>query len=375
MEKVNPGFIDEVKKLGAVDINACYNCGNCTAICPLSDEDFSFPQRMIRYSMLGLEDKILSSPDMWLCYYCGECTETCPRGADPGGLMMALRRYATTKYDVTHLSPLIYLSKPFKFAAGLFLALISVLAVYLFHGPIILDRVALATFAPVHIVETGDFVIMALLGSLILANVFRMYRYIVFDGGKSRAKIPLSVYIKEFLEILPLHFFTQIRFKSCESARALKYWITHLIIVYGYALAFVLFAALLRWSQTDKFYPFYHPLRVMGYFSAAALLYGISVMVYGRLKDRKEPVWMHSHSTDWMFLILFFFTTLTGLLVGVFKYSHLPLPTYVIYTIHLAFVTPFLTLEVPFAKWSHLAYRPFAIYFARLKEYVKRNGE
>jgi hypothetical protein len=31
-------------------------------------------------------------------------------------------------------------------------------------------------------------------------------------------------------------------------------------------------------------------------------------------------------------------------------------------------VAPFLILEVPFAKWSHLAYRPFALYFARLKE-------
>jgi hypothetical protein len=25
-------------------------------------------------------------------------------------------------------------------------------------------------------------------------------------------------------------------------------------------------------------------------------------------------------------------------------------------------------IEVPFSKWSHLAYRPFAIYFYRLKK-------
>jgi quinone-modifying oxidoreductase subunit QmoC len=25
-------------------------------------------------------------------------------------------------------------------------------------------------------------------------------------------------------------------------------------------------------------------------------------------------------------------------------------------------------IEVPFSKWSHLAYRPFAIYFAALKK-------
>jgi quinone-modifying oxidoreductase subunit QmoC len=30
-----------------------------------------------------------------------------------------------------------------------------------------------------------------------------------------------------------------------------------------------------------------------------------------------------------------------------------------------------LVLEVPFGKWSHLAYRPFAIYFQTLKEKAK----
>ena len=132
---------------------------------------------------------------------------------------------------------------------------------------------------------------------------------------------------------------------------------------------------LLRWFQTDRFYPFIHPIRLLGYFSAVALLYGIAYMAIGRLKKKEEPVWKHSHSTDWMFLILLFFTVLTGLLVNVFKYLHMPMATYITYTIHLAVVTPLLVLEVPFAKWSHLAYRPFAIYFARLREYAERIGK
>jgi len=115
-----------------------------------------------------------------------------------------------------------------------------------------------------------------------------------------------------------------------------------------------------------------HPVRIIGYFATVGLLYGIAYMAIGGLKKRKEePVWKYSHSTDWMFFILLFLTTLTGLFVDVFKYLHLPMPTYITYTIHLAVVMPLLVLEVPFAKWSHLAYRPFAIYFARLKEYVQ----
>jgi len=30
-------------------------------------------------------------------------------------------------------------------------------------------------------------------------------------------------------------------------------------------------------------------------------------------------------------------------------------------------LVPMLTIEVPFSKWSHLAYRPFAIFFSKIK--------
>jgi quinone-modifying oxidoreductase subunit QmoC len=74
-----------------------------------------------------------------------------------------------------------------------------------------------------------------------------------------------------------------------------------------------------------------------------------------------------SHLSDWIFPILLFLTAVTGILVNIFRYMELPLATYYIYAIHLAILTPMLVLEVPFGKWSHLAYRPFAIYFQNLK--------
>ena len=43
---------------------------------------------MLRASVLGLNDRIISSSDPWLCYYCGECNETCPKEANPGELMI-----------------------------------------------------------------------------------------------------------------------------------------------------------------------------------------------------------------------------------------------------------------------------------------------
>jgi len=44
--------------------------------------------------------------------------------------------------------------------------------------------------------------------------------------------------------------------------------------------------------------------------------------------------------------------------------------TYVSYIAHMSVLVPMILIEVPFSKWSHLAYRPFAIYFQQLKKYA-----
>jgi quinone-modifying oxidoreductase subunit QmoC len=41
--------------------------------------------------------------------------------------------------------------------------------------------------------------------------------------------------------------------------------------------------------------------------------------------------------------------------------------------LHVAFVTSFLLIELPFGKLAHLIYRPFALYFYKIKEiYYKK---
>ncbi len=100
----DPTLVERVKKLGARNIGLCFNCGNCTAVCPLSSESSIFPRKLITYAQLGLEKKILESPDVWLCNYCGECSKTCPRQAEPAESMMAFRRLAISKYTPTSLS-------------------------------------------------------------------------------------------------------------------------------------------------------------------------------------------------------------------------------------------------------------------------------
>ncbi|MEM4057818.1 MAG: 4Fe-4S dicluster domain-containing protein, partial [Thermoplasmata archaeon] len=270
MVTVKPKLLAEIKELGAFDVSACYSCGTCTALCPLSEENHEFPRKLIRYAMVGDEKKILMSTEPWLCYYCGECTRTCPRGADPAGFMMALRRYLTTKYDFSGFSKLFYRSKKIEILAGSLLFFLTVLIVYLFHGPIVLSSVDLDSFAPLHIVELGDIIVIILLSSLLLTNIYRMFRFTVMWSKKS--KIPVSTYFKELFKTLPLHFFTQKRTLKCENGRI--DWIMHILIVYGYATLFLLGVFLLDLWQTNTLYPIYNPVRLASYIAAAALMIG-----------------------------------------------------------------------------------------------------
>ena len=122
MARINSEFAAELKKYGAGDFNSCFNCGNCTATCSLSTEENSFPREMIRCSSLGLEEDITSSLKPWMCYYCGECTTHCPRTANPGELMMSLRRWLMAKYDWTGLSGILYKSMTITITAMILVA-------------------------------------------------------------------------------------------------------------------------------------------------------------------------------------------------------------------------------------------------------------
>jgi ferredoxin len=367
LTRLNPHLALELQRLGATKLARCYNCGTCTAICPLTQEGIEFPRSLIRYAILGAEDKLVSSARPWLCYYCGDCTKECPRDADPAEFMMALRRYLTTRYDWTGFSSLLYLSKKVELMAIIVMALITGLFIYFFHGPLVLNRTELATFAPLDIVETGGLAIFVILALLLSTNIFRMYRFIM-NTGDGKRRISIKTYIIELMKTLPIHFFTQKTMRDCSDGSSdRKYWFYHLIFFCGYVTSFVLFMFLLRYTQTNMPFLFFNSLSIVGIAATCTLLFAAGVVIYGRIR-KSRPVWKYSHPTDWMFIMLLLLTVATGIFTGVFRSIGIPLATYLTYSLHLMVVVPFLILEVPFAKWSHLAYRPFAIYFARLRE-------
>jgi len=363
MNRVDSNLLNELKEYGAEGIEKCFNCGNCTAICPLASDEYPFPRNVIRRVQLGQTSQLTQQLDPWLCYYCGDCSATCPKGAEPGETMMAARRWLTAKYDWTGLARKFYTSPAWELGSIVVVAIFMVLMFVFFAGPMETDQVALNTFAPVERIHYGDYVLAAFLSFFLLSNIFRMYILTLRKG--MTIKIPLLVYVTEAWNLI-YHFVTQKRFENCDEEQKgffqKKRWHNHFLLVSGYVLMFAMVVGFLPWFQTDAIYPIYHPQRWLGYYATIVLIYGGVDILWSRIKKANQAH-RFSHLSDWIFPILLLLTTTTGILVHTFRYLDLALPTYYMYVAHLAILTPMLVLEVPFGKWSHLAYRPFAIYF------------
>jgi ferredoxin len=367
--RIDPNLMHEIKEYGAVGIEKCFNCGNCTAICPLSSDEYPFPRNMIRQVQVGMKDRLAQKLDPWLCYYCGECSETCPKGAEPGETMMAMRRWLTSQYDWTGLSRRTYTSN--AWVAGMLLVAIVIVVglAALLHGPMITSHVALNTFAPVELIHTADLILAAVLGFFLLTNLTRMY-FLVFNKGE-RSSIPIKVYLSEAWSLI-YHTLTQNRFSECGDGK--RRWVNHLIIVGGYGTMFLLIVIFLSWFQTDNIYPVYHPQRWLGYLAAGALIYGGSEAVIGRIR-KKDEVHKHSHPSDWLFPILLVLLSASGLVIHVLRYQDLPMATYYAYVVHLVIMMMLYMTVGPMGKWAHLLYRPFAVYFQAVKARAKSYHE
>ncbi len=88
----------QVLRMAVPDLQACYQCGECTAVCPWSPRQEGFsPRRLLRRLQLGTG---FTDPDLWRCTACAACTQVCPRGIDPPLLVRAARHEALQRQNL-----------------------------------------------------------------------------------------------------------------------------------------------------------------------------------------------------------------------------------------------------------------------------------
>jgi ferredoxin len=378
--RVDPSFIPEIGKYGAFDISACFNCGNCTAICPLSTETESFPRRMIRYAQLGIRGRLLASRELWLCYYCGECSDTCPREAEPGEFMASVRRYAIAHYDITGLARRVYTSTLFSVALLLVLALLLTLVFLSRQGPASGQSLALFEFVPATLIHDVGIAVLSLLFLVGLVNVVNMVRKLAgAEAGPSPAPPGRSLSWREWLTaavgIVIREVLGHRRYRDCDEEKQppwfLKPWFLHGSMAWGFLG--LLAATALDWvldltgiKPTGTMVPIWYPVRLLGTVAGVFLVYGTTVVIAKRIIKSDKPS-SHSLLSDWILLGMLWLAGVSGFAVELALY--LPPPQNWAYWIFLGHVVVSmeLLLVAPFTKFAHVFYRTVALVVHDLK--------
>jgi len=84
-----------VRQQADVNVIECYQCGKCTAGCPVADRMDLRPSVIMRMLQTGdavSEDEILRSLSIWLCLTCETCYSRCPMELDIPKVMDYLRQ-------------------------------------------------------------------------------------------------------------------------------------------------------------------------------------------------------------------------------------------------------------------------------------------
>ena len=376
--RVDTGVLAEMQQYGAFDINACFNCGNCTAVCPLSEGDVAFPRRVIRYAQLGQTAHLAASPEVWLCYYCAECSETCPREADPGQFMAAARRYATAAFDPTGFSRRLYRSTTFAVAA--LVAVFVVLSLFLLAesaGPIDgrVTTAALLELVPyevIHWVGIGVIALMVLATGATLVNLFWMISRAPLPGAKAAPPPPHRFPLRDALGALGATL-TEVlghgRYRECsveptskKEPLLVRRWLVHLSIMFG--MIGLAAATALDWAfkEPGSYVPIYYPIRLLGTIAGVLLVYGTTVAIVQRLR-RADKYHARSVLSDWLFLGFLWVIGVTGFVLELGEYVTLSgVWIQVVFVVHVALAME-LILLLPFTKFAHIVYRPAALWF------------
>lgn len=93
----NRDEIKELQKEAGVNITDCYQCGKCSAGCPVAFAMDKTPRQIIRLLQLGMLEEVLKTRTIWLCATCQTCSTRCPKDVDLATLMETVRQLAKKK--------------------------------------------------------------------------------------------------------------------------------------------------------------------------------------------------------------------------------------------------------------------------------------
>jgi heterodisulfide reductase subunit C2 len=79
---------------GRLNVDDCYQCGKCTAGCPVAEEMDLMPNQVVYLAQLGQIGRATTCGGIWECVSCQTCSARCPKSVDIAGVMDAMRQIA-----------------------------------------------------------------------------------------------------------------------------------------------------------------------------------------------------------------------------------------------------------------------------------------
>jgi len=365
MAKTNANYRRDKKKYGAKDFEACYSCGNCTAVCELTDKNANFPRIYIRHGVLGQTNDILNSKDLWMCYACGECSLNCPRQAAPGDYMAALRRYAIASYEPTKITKLIFKNNFISLFITLILAVVLGFFLLTIKPEYELSR-WLFKWIPYDAIHNIGLVIIILTSFSMIWGIFILSKRIAGSIPKNDKK---KVSIIETIKKVSNELGSMKRYRNCDNEEEsywknkpeyVKPWFVHWTIMWGFLG--LLFATILDFIFKDPDSTIWWPSRILGTVAGLLMMYGSTLAIIYRTKKITRS-YQNTMLADWMLLVFLWIAGLTGfwleISVGFVLNNLISQFIFLLHTI----VSMELVLLFAFSKFAHAIYRPVALWF------------
>ncbi len=92
--RLGSSFVARIEKVSGQKLLACYQCGKCSAGCPMAAHMDILPNQIIRMAQLGMKEQLLAARSIWICVSCLTCNSRCPKDINIAEIFEALRETA-----------------------------------------------------------------------------------------------------------------------------------------------------------------------------------------------------------------------------------------------------------------------------------------
>jgi len=82
---------DKVRAATGLNPARCYQCGKCSAGCPMAAETTLRPHDVMRLVNQDRPDRLMDDESIWLCLGCETCAARCPNECEPARVTDAVR--------------------------------------------------------------------------------------------------------------------------------------------------------------------------------------------------------------------------------------------------------------------------------------------